>query len=352
MYNLEEVQKSFYQDRVGKVYGMFEVIDVKYDKEQRRQKWTMRCINCGFIKVTYNGKDYVKGKNQGTCKCQRPVKEEKPKRVPPESHIGEVHGNWEIISYKKGNGYRCRCKLCGRTSWHKIGEILSETGFRCWCQIGFEDYRSEKYIGRRFGNLTITGYSDKKFNCLCDCGRTCKRTPQSLLKRFVKNATCGKCEYHEKICRTQNGMSKTRIYAIWNNMLDRCADKTNIYYGGRGISVCDEWSNSFQNFYDWAMSNGYRDDLTIDRKDNDGNYCPENCRWATWYEQAHNRHPNYTFCEKKKIEIDGERKTFAEWCEFYGYTPPAISYRMKTYGLTVEEALKMPRKAQGRPKKP
>ena len=352
MYSLEEMQKSFYMDRIGKVYGMFEVIDVEYDKEKRRQKWTMKCVNCGFVKTTYNGKDYVKGKNAGTCKCQRPIVEKKPKKERPETHVGEIHGTWKIIFYKKGNGYRCECTLCGRTSWQKMKDVLSNSARRCWCKIGYEDYNSEEYIGKRFGNLTIIRYEKKKFVCLCDCGNTCLRTPQNLLKQFVKNATCGKCEYHERVFRSQNGMSGTRIYGIWNNMIDRCSDKSNIYYGGRGISVCEEWKESFQNFYEWAMSNGYKDDLTIDRIDNDGNYCPENCRWADYFQQANNRSPIYTYKERPKVEIDGVRKTVKEWCEEYGYTQPAIAYRMKTYGLTFEDALKLPRKANGRPKKP
>ena len=352
MYSLEEMQKSFYMDRIGKVYGMFEVIDVEYDKEKRRQKWTMKCVNCGFVKTTYNGKDYVKGKNAGTCKCQRPKKELKPIKDVPQNHVGEIHNNKEILFYKKGVGYRCKCTLCGAESWQKPKDVLNGTTRRCWCQLGYENYLSDKYIGKRIGNLTILDYKDKQFVCQCDCGNICQRTPRTLLRENRKNATCGKCEYHDKVCKSQNGMSGTRLYGIWNNMIDRCSDKSNIYYGGRGISVCEEWKESFQNFYEWAMSNGYRDDLTIDRIDNDGNYCPENCRWADYFQQANNKNPPYTYIEKPKVEIDGIRKTAKEWCEEYGYTTAAIYYRMKTYGLTFEDALKLPRKANGRPKKP
>lgn len=87
-------------------------------------------------------------------------------------------------------------------------------------------------------------------------------------------------------------MSKTRLYTTWHNMKQRCSNP-NFYnyelYGGRGISVCCEWANSFETFRDWAFSTGYSDDLTIDRIDCDGNYCPENCRWIAKQEQVFNR---------------------------------------------------------------
>ena len=108
---------------------------------------------------------------------------------------------------------------------------------------------------------------------------------------------------------------KTRLYRIWEGMKQRCYNTNRPayrIYGGRGITVCDEWKNSFQAFYKWSMSNGYRDDLSIDRIDNDKGYSPENCRWATRKEQQNN-------CSNTiKVEINGTQKSLRQWAEETG----------------------------------
>ena len=302
----EQMQKSFYADRIGTVYGCFEVTDVKYDTDQKRQLWTLRCIHCGLVKQTYNGKDYAKGKNHGICKCQ---------------HAKKL-------------------------------------------------------------------YSEK---------------PQKIKK--------AKMQDHPLYCR-------------WESIKSRCyrkSDKDYPNYGGRGITMCDEWRYDFWAFVDWAMENGYRDGLTIDRKDNDKGYSPDNCRWITRYEQNQNKRniPLYDgmtlpdWClehdvsydrvvtdlrngvsfeeavrlaaEKRKSDdfnetcrsfgvdsttmkrrmakglsfqealdfkgnmskqvyvIDGVQKPLSEWCEEYGITAPAVMYRMKKKGMNFEEALTSPK---------
>jgi hypothetical protein len=133
-------------------------------------------------------------------------------------------------------------------------------------------------------------------------------------------------------------VTKTRLYQIYHMMKMRCYCKTNekySRYGGRGIKICNEWlgENGFLIFYDWSMKNGYDDSLTIDRIDNDGDYEPSNCRWATQKEQANNKSNN------RYYEIDGIKKTLTEWCRICHVKYYTASYRLDKQGKTIREAL-------------
>ena len=154
--------------------------------------------------------------------------------------------------------------------------------------------------GQKFGRLTVLervkSLNGKKFcgwKCTCECGNVSFQQSNSLTSGRVKSCGCYAKERTSKthIAETHGG-SNTRLYITWRNMRVRCKkpnDKRYYCYGGRGISVCEEWDNSFVAFRDWAMSNGYRDDLTIDRIDADGNYSPDNCRFVTRAENNKNR---------------------------------------------------------------
>jgi len=155
---------------------------------------------------------------------------------------------------------------------------------------------SKNYIGEKFNRLLVVDETSRKGRgysiCLCDCGNITTVRHDSLSTGKIKSCGC----LHDEISksgnnRRQHGMWGTRLHRIWLAMKNRCRNP-NFFeyhrYGGRGIKVCDEWQE-FLPFYNWAITNGYKDNLTIDRIDNDGNYEPSNCRWATIQEQNANK---------------------------------------------------------------
>jgi len=154
-----------------------------------------------------------------------------------------------------------------------------------------------KIIGKTFNKLTVlkqvenakSGHS--RYLCVCECGNTAVVYKCNLIRDHTKSCGCDRVRTAKQLFTT-HGQTGTRLHRIWVEMKHRCylQSDTNYHkYGARGITVCDEWRNDFKAFYDWAMSHGYSDELTIDRIDGTGNYEPTNCRWATYTEQNLNR---------------------------------------------------------------
>ena len=157
-------------------------------------------------------------------------------------------------------------------------------------------YRHD-FRGHRFGKLVAIEQTEERLHgkvmwrCRCDCGNICTVMSTRLASGHTKSCGCFNRESTVNMNTTHNGTG-TRLYSIWKSMRTRCNNpKSKAYgwYGAKGISVCAEWMDSFSAFRDWATTNGYRDDLTIDRIDPSGNYSPDNCRWATWHEQRVNQ---------------------------------------------------------------
>lgn len=178
-------------------------------------------------------------------------------------------------------------------------------------------------------------YGHPRWICRCDCGNEVRVLGSDL--RIGKAQSCG-CWRKERMgeLNKTHGHKNDRLYNIWGRMKQRCENpKYYKYkdYGGRGIAVCDEWRLDFHAFYEWALSHGYEDGLTLERVDNDKGYCPDNCRWATRKEQNNNRRSN------RRITYNGETHTIAEWSKITGIKQGTIRNRIALYGWPVEKAL-------------
>lgn len=166
--------------------------------------------------------------------------------------------------------------------------------------------------GQRFGKWTVLRKGSvrkggARWVCRCDCGTV--HTVNSWTLRNGHSTQCVDCNV------ATHGGSKDDAYQPWHAMRQRCYNpKYHAYhrYGGRGIRMCQEWRNDYLSFKKWALANGYRNDLQLDRIDNDGNYEPSNCRWITRREQANNRHTNIM------LTVMGATKTLREWSCYSG----------------------------------
>lgn len=177
--------------------------------------------------------------------------------------------------------------------------------------------KAEDLAGKRFGSLVAISRVENsgaktRWLCRCDCGNHKVCTYQMLTQNKVKSCGC-------LVSRRNftHGLYGTRIRGIYYKMLNRCnceTSKSYDNYGGRGIKVCKELSGEkgLINFYKWSMDNGYSDELSIDRIDVNGDYCPENCRWTTPLVQQNNRRNNIN------IEHNGESHTLSQWCRMAG----------------------------------
>lgn len=201
-------------------------------------------------------------------------------------------------------------------------------------------------IGKRFGKLTVIlrlknlGTQTVYF-CKCDCGNT--RVVRAWCLRAGQVSDCGCVSkkikaQHTKELKTTHGHSRTKLYSVWSSMKGRCFCKTDKHYnnyGGRGITVCDEWKNSFETFEKWASSSGYKEGLTIERINVNGNYEPSNCTWITRHEQCFNK------TNSRKIYLQNIGKTAGEWSEIFHLKECNIYAYAKTHNWQLMPYLKL-----------
>jgi len=228
---------------------------------------------------------------------------------------------------KKVRMYKARC-ICGK-------EIIRPlTSLRKYKSCGCLQIKNLP-IGTKIEMLTIesyghriskkTGKSFRVVHVKCDCGNKTTVDYENFKAGRCKSCGCLKGESHKE--------SRTRLYSIWQHMRGRCCNQKNRdyeYYGGRGITVCDEWDKSYIAFSLWAKENGYKDDLTIDRVDNNGNYEPSNCKWSTKQEQSRN---------KRNIVLDEKKVKRMRELKKMGLTPKELAKLFSLKLSTVENVI-------------
>lgn len=185
---------------------------------------------------------------------------------------------------------------------------------------------AEMYVDRKGNQFRV-------LRCKCRCGVVKDVLLSNITQKKSKSCGCHRTELH-----TKHGMCGCRLYHIWENMIQRCTNERNDNYpnyGARGVTICNDWVD-FAPFYEWSMSNGYSDGLTLDRVNVDGNYSPENCRWATTKEQANNKR------DSRFIEYGGMRMTITEWAEHVNMPANRLRSRLDR-GWSFEDAISKPK---------
>lgn len=263
---------------------------------------------------------------------------------------------------RKYTAWRCKCD-CGNEK--VVQQVFLLHGARsCGCDYSKRRSESLKHkpkpvpnaVGERYGRLVIieelprlilsTGKMARHMRCQCDCGKIV-----NVQYRYMKSLHTRSCGcWHDDAPLKHGGSVKNgeynRLYHVWCAMRNRCInpdDKSYANYGGRGIKICDEWVDNFPAFRDWALATGYDPKAdtgvsTIDRIDNNGNYCPENCRWADREAQANNKR------DTVKITHDGETLSISQWMRRGNTVCRSVFYNRVKNGWDLEEALFTPSK--------
>lgn len=250
----------------------------------------------------------------------------------------------KLVVLKRGNNdknhrctWDCLCD-CGNVINVKAAYLSSGGTTSCGC------IRITSLVGKRYGRLKVIskeentrskgGKSHVMYLCECDCGNRLIVKAENLRSGNTQSCGCLAID-RTKEKSTKHGLTRDRLYHVWNGMKDRCYNPNSESYhnyGGRGITVCDEWRDNFQAFYDWATENGHKEYLTIDRINNDGNYEPSNCRWATNKEQQRNKRNNFI------LNYNEESMTLSAISEVTGINASTLRSRLEK-GLSIDEAV-------------
>lgn len=201
--------------------------------------------------------------------------------------------------------------------------------------------------GQKFGRLTVvqkikSNTKNSRWLCHCTCGNQISVSRVHLINGHCKSCGCYQKEVASELAKTYkttHGLSKHKLYKVWDSMRYRCRNENcHAYadYGGRGIQVCEEWLTNFESFYFWAVNNGYEEGLTLDRKDVNGGYDPTNCRWVTMKKQGNNRRTTVN------LTLNGKTKSMKQWAEEYGISYNVLQKRLRKPDADLLNALTSP----------
>lgn len=318
------------KDFIGKKFNNWEVIDWVIG-ERKEVEWICRC-KCGKIKQ--QKVDNIKNGRSKMCKeCankkrkqEKKEKEEKKIKIRFNNHLNWTEENTFIGTY---NEFLEECK---RRKEKQQKEKKAK-----------EKEEIDKELGKKYGRLKVIEIIKPKkgltkWRCKCDCGNEYIGIGKNIKYGNIKSCGCIAKELEE------NAIVYKRIYKVFRGMIDRCYNPNNKNfkkYGGRGITICEEWKKNPREFIEWAYENGYDEkakkrECTIERIDVNGNYEPSNCKWVDMKMQAKKRRRSGRIA--KKYNIYGKEMTSKEIQEKYGISQQLFSYRVKK-GMSNEEAV-------------
>lgn len=327
-------------DLSGQVFGRLTALRVEH--RNGRRGWVCRC-ECGNETWVQGAK--LKNGHTQSCGC---FQKETAAHTRTESALDLTNTKFgkltALYSEYRNNrrGWVCKCE-CGEQRWAQTGQLKSGNVRSCGC-TKLKKRPASDLTGKKFARLTVLRLEHKNgkcgWACRCECGKETWAQTADLTKGRM--ASCG-CFRSER-ARTHNtkhghckGLRSSRTYTIWLGMRDRCTRSNNaayFRYGGDGIQVCSEWLNSFDAFLrDMGEA---PPGLTLERSNNDFDYAPDNCRWATRTEQANNTRRNH------KITAFGKTQTLAEWSKETGLGYGTLCSRLNKLKWLPERALTEP----------
>lgn len=300
---------------IGEKYNMLTILDLDYKFKSEAGRWyyRMKCIcDCGKESVV-DLKELKRG-NTKSCGCLAKSLE---KPIIP----GEIYNNFKVLSEalpsidpktgEKNKNVHIECTECGHKRTMGWYYLKSRKSNKCTCpkqKLPKKKKEPKNFIGYTSGKYIVVeqyewdkSSQSRKVKVRCECGF--ERTTNMRSLRKYKPKGCAKCT------SSLNGLSSHPLYSKWRGIIARCEYKNiNMYYryGGRGISMCREWRDDFMKFYNWSLENGWKEGLEIDRKNTDGDYTPDNCRYVT--RTFNNRNSTQCKLDWDKVDYIREHK--------------------------------------------